>query len=256
MWQGPRTIHSVTPFNTQVRRLIHECVSPGHQAALFSVVAQIPLELRVWLRDEFDLQGEAVTTALTASNVFNQPPGVVGSAWGPDWQPQVDCFGFGTSWSHSVLLTLHGSNHIVMRDIWQTIKTTALRHRVVVMIQDADKDTTPNAYTSKGARLLATFAPGTIAFGHAAGWNNLDIVNHRLGLSHSWSLSGSWILPPRLGRPGVLPRHDTICNRHAVRLLLLDPAGSTPDVSPSRLQELLYCTVATGPGRASALYPS
>jgi hypothetical protein len=143
--------------------------------------------------------------------------------------------------------------------IEQTIKTTALRHRVVVMIQDADKDTTPNAYTSKGARLLATFAPGTIAFGNAAGWNNLDIVNSRLGLSHSWSLSGRWILPPRLGRPGVLPRHDTICNWHAVRLLLLDPAGSIPDVSPSRLQELLYCTVATGghglPGSLPSIRP-
>jgi hypothetical protein len=133
-----------------------------------------------------------------------------------------------------------------MKAIWQTIKTTALRHRVVVTIQDVDKDTTPNACTSKGARLLATFPPGTIAFGHAAGWNNLAIVNSRLGLSHSWSLSGSWILPPRLGRPGVLPRHDTLCNRHAVRLLLFDPAGSIPDVSPSRLQSLLYCTVATG----------
>ena len=88
-----------------------------------------------------------------------------------------------------------------MKTIWQTIKTTALRHRVVVMIQDADKATTPNAYTSKGARLLATFAPGTIAFGHAAGWNNLALVNNRLGLSHSWSLSGSWILPHQLHDP-------------------------------------------------------
>ena len=84
MWQGPRTSDGVTRFNNQVRRLVHECVSPGHQAAIFSVVAQIPLELRVWLRDEFDLQGEAVTTALTASNVFSQPPGVVGSAWDLD----------------------------------------------------------------------------------------------------------------------------------------------------------------------------
>ena len=99
---------------------------------------------------------------------------------------------------------------------------------------------------SKGARLLATFPPGSLAFGHASGWNNLDTVNGRSGLSHSWSTSGSWILPPRLGRPGVLPRHDTICNHHAVRLLLFDPAGLIPHVSPSRLRELLYCTVATG----------
>ena len=94
--------------------------------------------------------------------------------------------------------------------------------------------------------MMATFAPGTIAFGHAAGWNNLDIVDSHLGRSHSWSLSGSWILPPRLGRPGVLPRHDALCNQHAVRLLLFDPAGLIPDVSPSRLKDLLYCTVATG----------
>jgi hypothetical protein len=100
MWQGPRTEVSVTDFNNQVRRLLHECVSPGHQAALFSVVAQIPLELRVWLRDASDLQGEAVTTALTASNVFHQPPGVVGSAWGKAWLPQVDRFGLHTSWTH------------------------------------------------------------------------------------------------------------------------------------------------------------
>ena len=115
---GPQTTDSITPFNNQVRRLIHECVSPGPQAALFSVVAQIPLELRVWLRDEFDLQGEAVTTALTASNVFSQTPGVVGSAWGPDWKPQVDRLGFRTSWTHSVLVTVHDSHHPVMKDIW------------------------------------------------------------------------------------------------------------------------------------------
>ena len=130
-----------------------------------------------------------------------------------------------------------------MKDIWYAIRNTALRHRVVVVIQDVDKNTTPAMYTSQGARLLATFAPGTIAFGHAAGWNNLDIVTSRLGLSHSWSLSGSWILPPRLGRPGVLPRHDTICNQHAVRLLLFDPAGSIPHVSASRLKELLYLII-------------
>ena len=107
MWQGPRTDDSVTPFNDQVRRLIHECISPGHQTALFSVVAQIPLELRVWLHDEFDLKGEAVTTALTASDVFHRPPGVVGSTWGPDWHPQVDHFGLSTSWPHSVFVFGH-----------------------------------------------------------------------------------------------------------------------------------------------------
>jgi hypothetical protein len=45
---------------------------------------------------------------------------------------------------------------------------------------------------------------------------------------------------------GVLPRHDTICNQHAVRLLLFDPVGSIRTVKPSRLQALLYCTVAMG----------
>ena len=58
-WKGDRTDDSVTPFNAQVCRLIHECICPGPQAELLSVVAQLPLELRVWLRDEFDLQGEA-----------------------------------------------------------------------------------------------------------------------------------------------------------------------------------------------------
>ena len=115
------------------------------------------------------------------------------------------------------------------------------------MIQDVAKNTTPDVYVaSQGARLLATFPPGTLAFGHASGWNNLDPVHGRFGLSHSWSTSGSWILPPRLGRPGVLPRHDTICNHHAVRLLLFDPVGSIRTVKPSRLQALLYCTVAMG----------
>jgi hypothetical protein len=219
---------------------------PGPQAVLFSVVAQIPLELRLWLRDEFDLQGEAVTTALTASNVFPQPPGVVGSNWGPDWHPKVDHFGPRTSWTHSVLVTLRATALPIMQEIWHTIANTARRHRVVVMIQDVDKDTTPDAYTSHRARLLATFAPGTLAFGHAAGWNNSGTANSRSGLSHSWSTSGTWILPLRLGRPGVLPRHDTICNQHNVRLLLFDPVGSIPDVQPSRLQDFLYCTVTTG----------
>ena len=126
----------------------------------------------MWLRDEFELQGEALTTALTASNVFRRPPGVLGSMWGPNWKPQADCFGFRKSWTHSVLVTLRDSDHPIMNDIWCTIKTTALRYRVVVMIQDVAKDTNPHAYTSKGARLLATQPQSTTRSQTRAMWMN------------------------------------------------------------------------------------
>ena len=45
------------------------------------IVAQIVPELRAWLRDAFGLRGEALTSALTMSTLFETAPRVVGGAW-------------------------------------------------------------------------------------------------------------------------------------------------------------------------------
>ena len=45
------------------------------------IVAQIVPELRAWLRDAFGLRGEALTSALTMSTLFEAAPRVVGGAW-------------------------------------------------------------------------------------------------------------------------------------------------------------------------------
>jgi len=44
----------------------------------FAIIGQIPVELRQWLRDKFDLQQEILTSAITLSDVFEKTPRVVG----------------------------------------------------------------------------------------------------------------------------------------------------------------------------------
>ena len=55
------------------------------------IVAQIVPELRVWLRDVFSLRGEALTSALIMSTLFETAPRVVGrTKSGGGWEVEVD----------------------------------------------------------------------------------------------------------------------------------------------------------------------
>ena len=57
------------------------------------VAAQIAPEMRAWIRDNLSIESEALTSALTFSTVFAQPPSVVGEAWeegGQCWWVGID----------------------------------------------------------------------------------------------------------------------------------------------------------------------
>jgi len=46
------------------------------------MVSDCQLELKAWIRDVFDIQGEHMTSALTVSCLFNTKSGVLGQEWG------------------------------------------------------------------------------------------------------------------------------------------------------------------------------
>jgi len=56
------------------------------------------MELRKWLRDAFDIHQEVCTSAITASNIFDKPPQVVGNMW----------TGLGLQWRRTSDLPEHG----------------------------------------------------------------------------------------------------------------------------------------------------
>jgi hypothetical protein len=69
--------------------------------------------------------------------------------------------------------------------VWHKVKTTQTAgHRVVVILQEA-KTGSRESFQRMGARVLAFFPSGTLAFGHAAGWN--DDSGVKSGPNHSWS---------------------------------------------------------------------
>ena len=87
---------STTAFPDTMHRVLEEVVSGfsvGHNIhpAEFDIVGHIPCELRCWFRENFSLEQEILTTAITASHVFASPPRVLGAEWrAGDWASVSD----------------------------------------------------------------------------------------------------------------------------------------------------------------------
>jgi len=70
-------------FLQDAHRVLREALSPeGSNNTGLGMVADCQLELKVWIRDVFDIQGERMTSVLTVSCLFNAKPGVLGQEWG------------------------------------------------------------------------------------------------------------------------------------------------------------------------------
>jgi hypothetical protein len=85
LWKSPR----YSEFTSATYQAIRECIlrhtEPNNS---FSRIGNIPLELRAWLKDTFDLKQEAITSVITASGIFQHQPHIVGNSWtglGLEW---------------------------------------------------------------------------------------------------------------------------------------------------------------------------
>jgi hypothetical protein len=92
LWKSP----GYTEFIPETYHAIRECIlrhkSPDTNET-FSRIGNIPIELRAWLKDTFDLHHEALTSVLTASAIFPHPPHIVGNSWtglGLEWEIHKD----------------------------------------------------------------------------------------------------------------------------------------------------------------------
>ena len=104
------------------------------------MVGHIGLELCEWLSDAFNLQQQVVTSALTFSTLFTEPPAVVGTTWADDcnnqsrWKIQVDDFyptkhnQTGHPWKHNVLLVVNEFSEGAVNEVWKKINETARQH--------------------------------------------------------------------------------------------------------------------------------
>ena len=85
LWKSPR----YSEFTSATYQAIRECILRHKESNnTFSRIANIPLELRAWLKDTFDLKQEAVTSVITASGIFQHRPHIVGNSWtglGLEW---------------------------------------------------------------------------------------------------------------------------------------------------------------------------
>jgi len=63
--------------------VLKEALSPeGFSNTGLGIVSDCQLDLKAWIQDVFDIQGERMTSALTVSCLFNAKPGVLGQEWG------------------------------------------------------------------------------------------------------------------------------------------------------------------------------
>ena len=102
-------------------------------------------------------------------------------------------------WQHNVLLVLNEFNIRAVSKVWKKIKETARHCRVVVVIQETPsnkrrKRTYYHHGLPKGVDCteLALLPPGTICFGHAAGWPDynsaeMSAYSHRTQHTHMWT---------------------------------------------------------------------
>ena len=225
--------------------------------ASLSLVAQVPLELRAWVRDVFGVRGEAMASSLTFSTNFAEPPFVLGDAWAGGeqglgaWRVGVDnpraTDWSATPWPHSVMLTVNEHSDGALARVWVKAKATARAgHRVVIFVQEAHSRSRQH-YQNMGAVALAFIPKGTIPLGHACGWN--DDASREKDRSHSWSCGTYGALrPPSECAVGQLRRHSRIMNARDVRLLLFSPFASNVarGVSHGAIARLAYVLGGVG----------
>jgi len=76
-------------FTSATYQAIRECILRQKESNKnFLRIGNISLELRAWLKDTFDLKQEALTSAITASGIFQHQPHIVGNSWtglGLEW---------------------------------------------------------------------------------------------------------------------------------------------------------------------------
>ena len=246
---------SISSLAEQAVIVMKEAVIKAHaQDSSMHMVAQVPLELRAWLRDAFHLHGEAMTSALTLSTIFPELPHVVGHAWAsaPEWTARHDDPKSSTwsqrPWPHSVLITVHEHSSGALARVWKKAAATALAGHQVVAIVHESREHSCLQYQSMGAHAIALFPAGTLALGHAAGWPN--DASDPVHSTHAWTCDGYQHLhPPHESQPGLLRRHRRIFNEHDVRIVLFTPArqqDATAHITQQQLRELAYLAAATG----------
>jgi hypothetical protein len=85
LWKSP----NYSDFTSATYQAIRECILRQKESNKnFLRIGNISLELRVWLKDTFNLEQEALTSAITASGIFQHPPHIVGNSWtglGLEW---------------------------------------------------------------------------------------------------------------------------------------------------------------------------
>ena len=143
------------------------------------------------------------------------------------------------------------------------IYETARQHRAVVVIQEPPSKTRRKRThyrhgLPKGVEYteLALLPPGTICFGHTAGWpdySNAEIsaYSHRTRHTHTWTQDeDSSLVSPIEHLPGILQRHEGMLNKRDVRILLLAPKADSvaalSTVLPADLRKLAYLLGGTG----------
>ena len=204
-------------------------------SAGLAIVAQIPVELRAWIRDALHMQQEALTSALTFSTAFRSPPGVVGAAWDQtagerEWTADSDHPSSSDAqnaqwrrspWGSNTLIVVDEHRDQALTSVWDKVRATARAGQCVMVVMQEAKPRSRIDYYNMGASELAFFPSGTLAFGHAAGWND-DTLEGKPG-SHAWTRSKYGAIAPPRHQPGVLPRHPGMMNRRDVRWLLFGP---------------------------------
>jgi hypothetical protein len=85
LWKSP----NYSDFTSATYQAIRECILRQKESNKnFLRIGNISLELRAWLKDTFDLKQEALTSAITASGIFQHQPHIVGNSWtglGLEW---------------------------------------------------------------------------------------------------------------------------------------------------------------------------
>jgi hypothetical protein len=106
VWRSPDSLG----FLSAATAVAVEAAASSRSHSSLSVVAQVCPELRAWVRDSFGIRGEAMTSALSFSDVFPEMPFVLSGACTDEWHVGVDDIMHpawsSTPWPHSVLLVL------------------------------------------------------------------------------------------------------------------------------------------------------
>ena len=144
------------------------------------MIGQIPVELRQWLRDNFDLQQEILTSAITLSDVFDKPPGVVGQQWQHGtWQCHSD-YVSSPRCNVPCLAVLNENTAGSLQATLAAFHQASQHTRIVLVLQEAATQPANSSRPWKPARSiahwgstsgtqcrhvdLAVFSPGTIMF--------------------------------------------------------------------------------------------